>query len=442
MSFNVDGLVSGLDTSALIKSLLQAERQPQVRLQAKRAESQRVVDVYQQLNTRLDALRTAAEKLNASLDWSVTAATSSNQAVMTATATSSAPATAIAFSVSSLAHAHAAASSALTVDPAVDVVTTGPISIGATSINVGGGTMNDVATAINTAGVGVTATVVQVAPGQYRLHLNANSTGAASAFTVGGNTGSLGSFSVVTQGTDAAVTVGSGPGAYTATSTTNTFANLMSGVTLTVHDLGNATVTVSADSAGLADSVEALVRSYNDAQALIRTNSTYDTTTKKAGVLLADGASSRLNQNLNQALTASIGGSTTSAAGVGISVDRYGVATFDRAKFLAAYQANPAAVQAVFETSTAATSDDGIAERLRLVTSAATDLVTGTITTAIEGRKSLIADADRQIAAWDDRLALRETTLRKQFSNLETMLGKLRNQSSWLAGQVSKLGAS
>lgn len=442
MSLNVDGMISGLDTSALVKSLLQAERQPQVRLQAKRADAQKVVDVYQQLNTRLDALRTAAEKLNGSLDWGITTAASSNDAVLTAVATSSAPATAIAFSVTSLAQAHAAASSALTVDPASTVVTTGPITIGSTSIGVGGGTMNDVAAAINAASVGVTASVVQVAPGQYRLHLAAKATGAASAFTVGGNLGSLGSFGVVTQGSDASITVGNGPGAYTSKSSTNTFTDLMAGTTLTVHGLGAATVTVTPDSAKLADHVEALAKSYNDALSWIRTNSSFDAATKKAGVLLADSATARLTQKLNEAVTSSIGGSSISASSVGLSIGRDGVLSFDKAKFLAAYKADPTAVATAFHNSGAGTADDGIAERLRLVAQSATDTVSGSITTAIAGRKSLIADADRQIAAWDDRLSLREQALRKQFSNLETMLGKLRNQSSWLAGQVSSLGGS
>lgn len=441
MSTNVDGLVSGLDTTSLIQSLMQAERQPQVRLQTKRASAQKVIDVYQQLNTRLDALRTAAEALNGALDWKVSKATSSNEAVVTAAVTSSAPATAIAFSVASLARSHAVASASLTVDPAVDVVTTGPITVGTTTItDVGGGTLNDVASAINASGAGVTASVVQTAPGQYRLHLSASTTGAASEFTVTGTLGSLGAFGVVTQATDASITVGDGPGAYTTTSSTNTFTGLMTGVTLTVQSVGSATVTVSADGEALADSVETLVKAQNDATAWIRSNSTYDTATKKAGVLLADSATARLSQRLNEALSSSIGGSSLSASGVGMSLGRDGVVTFDRAKFLAAYQTDPAAVTAVFTSGGAGTADDGIAERLRLVSEAATDTVTGTITTAIAGRKSLIADFDDQIEAWSDRLALREQALRKQFSNLETMLGKLRNQSSWLAGQVSTLG--
>ncbi|MFC6410937.1 hypothetical protein [Planobispora longispora] len=34
-----------------------------------------------------------------------------------------------------------------------------------------------------------------------------------------------------------------------------------------------------------------------------------------------------------------------------------------------------------------------------------------------------------------------EAALRKQFSNLEVSLGKLNQQSTWLAGQISSLPA-
>ena len=40
---------------------------------------------------------------------------------------------------------------------------------------------------------------------------------------------------------------------------------------------------------------------------------------------------------------------------------------------------------------------------------------------------------------WDTRLELRRSGLEKQFSNLEVALGKMKQQSSWLAGQLAGL---
>jgi flagellar hook-associated protein 2 len=41
----------------------------------------------------------------------------------------------------------------------------------------------------------------------------------------------------------------------------------------------------------------------------------------------------------------------------------------------------------------------------------------------------------------DDRLALKEQTLRAQFTAMETALSQSQTQSSWLSGQLSALNA-
>jgi flagellar hook-associated protein 2 len=84
----------------------------------------------------------------------------------------------------------------------------------------------------------------------------------------------------------------------------------------------------------------------------------------------------------------------------------------------------------------------GVAQRLNSVASAAIAFGTGSITNAVDGRQSLIRDLDSRIGDWDTRLALRESELRRQFGALETALGKLRDQSNWLAGQLAGLSSS
>lgn len=56
---------------------------------------------------------------------------------------------------------------------------------------------------------------------------------------------------------------------------------------------------------------------------------------------------------------------------------------------------------------------------------------------AIDGR---IRDYDDQIEAFEARLDLREATIRRQFTGLETALAQLQSQGQWLAGQLGSLG--
>ena len=81
----------------------------------------------------------------------------------------------------------------------------------------------------------------------------------------------------------------------------------------------------------------------------------------------------------------------------------------------------------------------GAAMRLNMVASGATDFANGSITSAVSSQQSVIRDLTDQIADWDDRLQLKQDLLKTQFANLETALGKLKDQSNWLSGQLASL---
>ena len=82
----------------------------------------------------------------------------------------------------------------------------------------------------------------------------------------------------------------------------------------------------------------------------------------------------------------------------------------------------------------------GIAARLGLSALAATDAATGSITSAETGGKSTATRYDKDIADWDRRLVERRARLKAQYATLDSTLGQLRNQSSWVSSQLSSLG--
>jgi flagellar hook-associated protein 2 len=73
------------------------------------------------------------------------------------------------------------------------------------------------------------------------------------------------------------------------------------------------------------------------------------------------------------------------------------------------------------------------------VSKAASDSATGSLVKMAEGQDSMVKDITERIAAWDLRLAKRKEMLTRQFGAMETALSSLKNQSNWLAGQLSKL---
>src|SRR4051794_12886105 len=178
------GLISGMDTGSLITQLMQVEANPQTLLKNKLTAIQADAAAYRAVNTRFDALKTAAEALTKPATWSTTKASSSS-ATVTASSGSSALPGSVTFAVTSLATNHStisdkAWSSATTAFDlgSLDVFTAdgttkkGSIPIAANA------TLADAVKAINSSSYGLAAAAVQVAPGSYRLQVSAKESGA------------------------------------------------------------------------------------------------------------------------------------------------------------------------------------------------------------------------------------------------------------------------
>ena len=302
-----------------------------------------------------------------------------------------------------------------------------------TAINVAAGaTLTDLVKALSRAGTGVSATAVQVADSAYRLQLTSTTTGSASDVTLSGGAflGGLGGMQQLSAGTDTVLHIGTGPGAFDVTSSTTTVSGLLPGVTITAlksDPSASVTVNVASDTSGMADKMASMVAQANAVLSYINTQSSYDTTAKIGGPLVGDSMGRDLTSRITDVV---IGSSSSTPAMSGVSVARDGSITFDRAAFLAAYTKDPTSV-----TSTMTTMSQQLAD----VATQASDPHIGYVTTRVTGEEDSIRGYTTQIAAFEDRMTLRQQTLQTQYAALETMLGKLKSQSEWLTGQLATL---
>jgi len=104
MSF-IDGLSSGLDTSAIISQLMQIERQPQQRLSSRRSQEERAQTELSEIRSDINAIRNTAADLRLSSGWDQVTAASSNEEAVSVTPTSSQQTGSYQFRVTSLATA-------------------------------------------------------------------------------------------------------------------------------------------------------------------------------------------------------------------------------------------------------------------------------------------------------------------------------------------------
>jgi len=230
-------------------------------------------------------------------------------------------------------------------------LTTGTVN--GNNVSTGDGSLATVVGNINAAGAGVTATAVQVGLNTYRLQLTSNTAGAnmgenidASAFNA-----NVGGFLTLTAAADAQVTVGSGPGSYAVTSKTNTVSGLLPGVTVNLKQVNAnpVTVTVTRDDQGVADKVQALIDAANAVQTTVAGLTKYDPSSNTGSPLTGDATSTQLMGALTSAFIGIVPGANPQSPGLaGVSIDGTGAFTFDRTKFLAAFDANPQGVTALF----------------------------------------------------------------------------------------------
>lgn len=447
---SIDGLISGLNTTQLINQLMQLERQPQVRIRQARGRNEQAITALQGLNTAFLALKTTSTAMTTAASWRPAKATSSNEAAVAVSAAAGAPPASLTFDVTQLAVAGSAVSSGSASALSTVVASGATISVtkgtDTRSISVGDGSLGAVVKAINDEKMGVTATAVQVSAGVYKLQLSSTTTGAGTSVSV-----AAGSFTATTLGDvvelakaqDAVLKVG-GTNPYTVTRSSNTFSDLLDGVTMTLKAPATGVrVEVTGDTAAMTTQVAKLVEGANAVLADIKRHTAYDVTAKKGGVLVGDGLVRGLQGKVLREFAAgvTVGTTTYSAADFGITVERDGTIKLDEAKFEAAYKKDPAVAEKVLGAA------GGLAGRLEALSNTATKAKStttdvGLLTGAISSREGERTRFDAGIASWDQRLELRERTLVRQFGALETALSQAQSQGQWLAAQLAGLNAN
>ena len=448
---SINGLVSGLDTSTLISQLMQLERQPQNQLKTKLTDTRADASAYRTVNSVFTTLQTAAENLTKAATWAPVKATSSAGTVSVAATSAATVDSSVSFSVTSLAATHSMVtksewSSRTAVpqhqDPAAPMTfkkTDGTV-IGAVGLTAGA-TLDETVKAVNDANLGIRASVIQVSDGAFRMQLTSTTSGAASEFTVENGpeadaatpAGQL----VLTQAKNATLDLGAG---LVASSTTNTFTDLLPGTTITVSKAdpsASVTVGVASDPSTLTTAIQALVTAANNA--LTNINTYADNSAGSKAVLRGDSSLRALSGQIADAVAFAVG-EDGSAAVAGLQLTRDGKLTFDSAAFTAQLKADPVKTQRLLNGSGEGDAAvGGVAQRLLAVAKSATDTTTGSLVSLANGKDSQATELQKRIDDWDLRLELRQQTLTRQFTAMESALGKLQNQSSWLGSQLGSL---
>ncbi|MDX2457101.1 MAG: flagellar filament capping protein FliD [Gammaproteobacteria bacterium] len=441
------GIGSGLDVDSIVSQLMAFERRPLVTLQNQLTDIDAKVSAYGELKSALSTFQTAMQGLSTPAALKVFTTTSGTDNVFTASASNTAAASSFEVEVVRLAERHKFASAEM-----LDTDTIGGrrnndglnIQVGSDSANVlsvdlsTASTLGDIRDAINTdaANPGVTATLVFGNNGNQKLVLTARDSGADNALTLSykGRVGAadfgfqeINNIGGDTTLLDAEISVDG----YSVTRATNTIDDVITGVTLDLHNADPGipyTLDIGRDTAAVAESVQAFADAYNEILTSI------DTLRDKG--LATDSALFGIEQGLRSVINTPATGLNSGLAylaEVGVTFSREGIMTVNATDVESVLANNFNAISELFSTA-----GQGFANRLDARVDDWLDidgLINGR-TDGLDSRKRLLQSREESV---EYRMGQIEASLYAEFTRLDTLLGSMQVTSDYLSQQLQLL---
>lgn len=327
----------------------------------------------------------------------------------------------------------------------------------------GGFTLSQLVSAINNDAdnPGVTASIIndgQGLPTSYRLVLTGQETGAqnqitavshdftGSSFSNGGELG--GGFDITQLATNSMVKVDGFPAdadEYLQRDS-NTVSDVITGVSLNLHDAGTAQITISTNTSAIYGKIEALVNAVNYAQEYIRTATKYDPNGEDTGILIGNYSYYIIKSRIDTALNSSVAGldpeevdyTHLSQIGIKTDPDADGAWTIDSTTLMNALNNNAEDVAKLFVNDTDA-GTEGVGYRMYQEIETLTDSESGTLNVLIENYEGIIANIDDKIEYEEARIALYKERQTERFARLEATLAELEAMGKSIESQVAQL---
>lgn len=461
-TISFSGLASGLDTSALIKSIISSKRSQRITpLEDKISSSKDTNDTLTKLKELLGNLKSAADPLR-TLSGSSLAKLASSSSETTVSASASSTATNGNYSVNVTSLAKNAtlsfndrfSSTNTALAPTINDGTSAASRTVAISVGTGastettsivltsGTTLEDVASQFNASSTKATASIINVGSSSapsYALVFNSSNQGTelgSLSASVGSEITSNALFGsqTVNQAANAQFTVSGITG--TLTRSTNSIADVISGVTFDLRGTGSATVAVADDASTTTSTLQNFVDAYNDLVSFIKEQDSVTLSTDSSGNQ-SNVFNPLSNTSIDENVLSSLRSAFSSASGsnrlintlgdLGITTNRDGSLSLDDDDLASAISKDSEGVRQITQRlgDSLANTDGTIAQYTRFG---------GIIDAAVSNNSTLISQYNSQIAVIEKTLSTEEESLTGRFSRLESLIGRLNGQQSALAG--------
>jgi len=466
------GIGSGLNVNDIVAKMMSLEERPLMLLKAKVGSTETKLSAFGQIKSALSALYDAASGLTHPATWRARHTSSSDSTVASVTAADGSSSTAqFDLQVKALAQGQALASGHFPSGDIMEVNGDLVLQTGrwagnnftpaaqeeALHIHVAwNDKLADVADKITQAGSahGISAIIVKDGEGE-RLMVRNSHTGADNGFTlnVEGEEGLAGSnlsalaynpstladHSAGMQRTTEAADAEFSINGMQVTSASNTVADVLPGITLTLHKTSSSTVAIdsSSDTQAIHDKIKAFQTAVNQVVGLLRNLSAYDQQSKSGKPLQGDSTVRQLQSALAGLVQRpGAGGVTLASLGLEMKLDsehRNPSVVLDEGKLKAAMSDLPRLEKLL----TGDGEHEGLITRIRDFAFAANG-VQGNIATRTKGLQSIQKNTEAAMDAMQLRLEQRQANLLRQYQALDAKMATLGSLNAFLTAQVGQ----
>ena len=479
MAVSSIGIGSGIDLESLVVGLLESEKTPLfAALDSKTKSIKADISAYGTLNSVLDKFKASLEALDSADKTQKRSATSSDDSYFSASASATASSGSYSIEVINLAKAQKLATTA-SFSANTDPVGEGTLTISNAAgdsfvVDVGldenssQRTLSDLRDLINNNedNFGVQASILEVdADGDpatsgtvQRLVFSSQDTGLDNALTIsvsdaeGGDTDASGLSRFYFDSSDPgsqleelqpAENAELSVDGLSAFSNSNTFENVIDGVTITAkralddpNSPEGASVSVATDTDSIVTAVKNIVDAYNAIQSTIDKNTNTTESTDVSAAFNGDFTVRSLQGRLRSLLGDSFSGNTElqSLASIGITTQRNGQLKLDETALKSAIENTPEEFNNVFAGA------DGLASRFESRIEPFIESG-GILDSRTDGFNSQLKRLDDQRERLDYRFEVRERVLRDQFIALDGLVASLQNTGAFLVGQLANISA-
>jgi flagellar hook-associated protein 2 len=444
----LDGIASGLDTTALIDSIVATKAQPIRIMRDDLRDAEATKEAVAGLTNRVSDIATALDDIN-SLSEFVTYSTSmTDDAQFTAIAGTDVTPGTYSITVDSLASAETEVSQGYTDKDALGTLGEGDVTITiggvatAVTLDSTNSSVQGLADALNDVD-GVSAYVLDTgeATDPYKLIVQGQNTGAAnaiqldtSALTTTGVTNPT--FTETLTASDAQINING----VTVQSASNSVTSIP-GLTLDLKNTGTepVTLTVSEDVTAMADKVEAFVDAYNEAVAYFDKSTAFNPDLNISGGLVGESGARRVMDGLSSIVSTGydVGGSFTILAEIGFASQQDGTLDFNRTELEDAIRSDPESVQALF-------IDPGGPGQTMInrINDLYVDEDAGTLTSRAESIENEIEDLNSRIDDQEEYLDGYNERLRTQFIAMEQAISAINGTAGFLGALFASIPAA